>query len=153
MLRNKIAIAVALTLSVGLPLAGCSGNSNAADNSGNANAAQGEESSDFNAVEAYWGQWRGSVETTGQSVYGNTSGSEAMLDINLEQDGTCTVEPLASHADLLTDEGTWDGTEGQIVLHLTDGDITITVTGGDTAEANAADFGIEGFDVLSFEYY
>ena len=153
MLRNKIAIAVALTLSVGLPLAGCSGNSNAADNSGNANAAQGEESSDFNAVEAYWGQWRGSVETTGQSVYGNTSGSEAMLDINLEQDGTCTVEPLASHADLLTDEGTWEGTEDTITLHLSSGDIVLTVTGSATCEGDASLFDIADFDTINFDFY
>ena len=150
MLRNKIAIAVALTLSVGLPLAGCSGNTTTSDDS---STAQGEESSDFNAVEAYWGQWRGSVETTGQSVYGNTSGSEAMLDINLEQDGTCTVEPLASHADLLTDEGTWEGTEETITLHLSSGDIVLTMTGSATCEGDASLFDIADFDTINFDFY
>lgn len=151
MLRNKIAIAVALTLSVGLPLAGCSGNNTTT--SDDSSTAQSEESSDFNAVEAYWGQWRGSVETTGQSVYGNTSGSEAMLDINLEQDGTCTVEPLASHADLLTDEGTWEGTEETITLHLSSGDIVLTVTGSATCEGDASLFDIADFDTINFDFY
>lgn len=151
MLRNKIAIAVALTLSVGLPLAGCSGNNTTT--SDDSSTAQSEESSDFNAVEAHWGQWRGSVETTGQSVYGNTSGSEAMLDINLEQDGTCTVEPLASHADLLTDEGTWEGTEDTITLHLSSGDIVLTVTGSATCEGDASLFDIADFDTINFDFY
>ena len=150
MLKNKIAVAVALTLSVGLPLAGCSGNNTTGDDT---STSQSEESSDFDAVEAYWGQWRGSVETTGESVYGNTSGSEPMLDINLEKDGSCTVEPLASHADLLTDEGTWEGTEDTITLHLSSGDIVITVTGSATCEGDASLFDIADFDTINFDFY
>ena len=39
-----------------------------------------------------------SVATTGTSVYGTEGGSEQMLDIYLEQDGTCSVEPLEAPA-------------------------------------------------------
>ena len=145
-MKKEVLIVGALACALSLPLMGCNSTPAASGNNGGG-SSQGE-TEDFDAVEAYWGQWRGSVEITGESIYGSTSGNEPMLDINLAQDGTCTVEPLASHADLLTDEGTWDGTEGQIVLHLTDGDITITVTGGDTAEANAADF-----EKINFAFY
>ena len=41
-----------------------------------------------------------------------------MLDVNLNEDGTCEVKPLEAHADLLTDTGTWEGTEDEITLHL-----------------------------------
>ena len=149
-MKKEALLIGALACALSLPLMGCNSTPAASDNGGGEGQSQ---SGDFNAIATYYGQWHGAVETSGDSVYGTMGGEEAMLDLYLNDDGTCSVEPVEAHADLLTDEGTWDGTEGQIVLHLTDGDITVTVTGGDTAEANAADFGIEGFDTILFDFY
>ena len=153
MLRNKLVLAVALVTAVGLPLAGCNGASVEGATSTSGGGAQAEQSGDFDAVEAYWGQWRGSVEITGQTVYGTAGGSEPMLDVNLGQDGTCTVEPLEAHADLLTDEGTWEGTESEITLHLSSGDIVLTVVDSAKLEGSAADFGIADFDTINFDFF
>jgi len=68
----------------------------------------------------------GSVEITGQTVYGTAGGNEQMLDVVLDKDGTCKVTPLAAHADLLTDTGTWKGTESEVTLTLSKG-ATITL--------------------------
>lgn len=142
----------ALACVLSLPIVGCgSGTSTAATADGS--TASTQKSGDFDPVEAYWGQWRGSVATTETTVYGNEGGTEPMLDVNLEQDGTCTVEPLESHADLLTDEGTWEGTESEIVLHLSSGDITLAVVDQATLEGSAADFGIADFDTIQFDFY
>ena len=151
-MKKEVLLAGALVCALGLPLVGCSGTAGSGTASEGDSAAQ-EQTSDFDAVEAYWGQWRGSVETTGESIYGSTSGNEQMLDVNLEQDGTCSVEPLEAHADLLTDEGTWEGTESEIVLHLSSGDITLSVVGSNALEGNAADFDIADFDTINFAFY
>jgi hypothetical protein len=109
--------------------------------------------SEFDANKAYAGQWRGSVEITGQTVYGTAGGSEQMLDVNLNDDGTCEVKPLEAHADLLTDTGTWEGTEDEITLHLSSKDITLKVVDKNTLEGNAADFDIADFDTIDFDFY
>ena len=150
-MKKEVLIVGALACALSLPLMGCNSTPAASGNNGGG-SSQGE-TEDFDAVEAYWGQWRGSVEITGESIYGSTSGNEPMLDINLAQDRTCTVEPLETHADLLTDEGTWEGTESEIVLHLSSGDITLTVVDSNALEGNAADFDIADFEKINFAFY
>ena len=112
------------------------------------------QSSDFDANKFYAGQWRGSVEMTGQTVYGTAGGFEQMLDVNFADDGTCTVEPLEAHADLLNDKGTWEGTADEVILHLEKaGDITLKVTGKANLEGDAHAFDIADFDVIQFDFY
>ena len=94
------------------------------------------------------------MEITGTTVYGTAGGSENMLDLNLAEDGTCTVEPLEAHADLPADSGTWEGTESEITLHLeTAGDVVLTVTGSAKCEGDAHAFGIADFDTINFDFY
>lgn len=150
-MKKGMVLVCALACAISLPIMGCGGAPAASDDGGD--VAQ-EQTSDFDAVEAYWGQWRGSVATSGTSVYGTTGGSEPMLDINLAQDGTCTVEPLETHADLLSDEGTWEGTETQVTLHLeTAGDIVLDVVDSVTLEGSATSFDINDFDIITFSFY
>ena len=99
------------------------------------------------------GQWRGSVEVTGETVYGTAGGNEQMLDVIFAEDGTVEVVPLEAHADLLTDSGTYEGTESEVTLHLSSGDITLTVVDNATMSGNAADFGIADFDTINFDFY
>ncbi len=152
-MKKQALLVGALAATLALPLVGCGGTPSDGTTSSNGDGAQAEQSGDFDAVEAYWGQWRGSVATTETTVYGNEGSIEPMLDVNLEQDGTCTVEPLEAHADLLTDEGTWEGTESEITLHLSSGDIVLTVVDSVTCEADAAAFGIADFDTISFDFF
>lgn len=169
-MKKQFLIVGALACALCLPMVGCGGSGTPATNNSGDDAKQEQpaekndaddkdaddkdaDAGDFDAVTAYAGQWRGSVKTTGMTVYGNAGGTEQMLDVMLNADGTCEVVPMEAHADLLTDEGTWDGTESEITLHLSDGDITITVIDGVTAEANPADFGIDGFDVLNLDFF
>ena len=68
--------------------------------------------------------------------------------------GTCTVEPLEAHADLLNDKGTWEGTADEVTLHLEKaGDITLKVTGKANLEGDAHAFDIADFDVIQFDFY
>lgn len=150
-MRRHALIALATVTALSLPLVGCGSGTSG---NGGGTAQQSATSEGFDAVESYWGQWRGSVETTGTSVYGTTGGSEQMLDIDLGKDGGCTVEPLEAHADLPSHTGTWEGTESEIVLHLDDaGDVTLTVVSSAKLEGNAADFGIADFDTINFTFY
>ena len=152
-MKKQALVVAALAAAITLPMVGCGGTTNnATDTKDDAKQEQKADDS-FDAVEAYMGQWRGSVETTGQTVYGSAGGTEQMLDINLEEDGTCTVVPLEAHADLLNDEGTWEGTESEVVLHLSKGDITLSVVESAKMEGNAADFDIADFDTINFDYY
>lgn len=151
-MKKQLVLAAACALAISMPLVGCGGNGGGTASTGD-DAAQSQSGDDFDAVEAYYGQWHGYVEITGETVYGTSGGVEAMLDVYLEQDGSCSVEPTEAHSDLLTDEGTWEATEGEITLHLTDGDIVMTVTSDEKAEANAADFGIADFDTILFDFY
>lgn len=151
-MRKEVLFAGALACVLSMPLVGCGDMSSTSSSTNDSTTAQ-EQTGDFDAVEAYWGQWRGSVETTGESIYGSTSGNEQMLDINLGQDGTCTVEPLETHADLLSDEGTWEGTESEITLHLSDRDIVLTVVDSAALEGTASDFDIADFETINFAFY
>ena len=151
-MKKQILVAGALAATLALPLIGCGGQPAGTTEPAGGNTTN-EQSGDFDAVEAYWGQWRGSVETTGSTVYGDAAGSEPMLDIDLGQDGSCTVEPLETHADLPSAEGTWEGTETEITLHLSDKDVVLTVAGEAKLEGDAADFGIADFDTINFDFY
>lgn len=150
-MRKQLVLAGVLACALSMPLMGCNGTSTNGGGTTTDDAAQ-SQSGDFDAVQEYYGQWHGYVETTGESVYGTAGGVEPMLDVYLEEDGTCSVEPTDAHADLLTDEGTWEGVEGEITLHLSSGDIKMTVD-GDVASANAADFDIADFDTIKFDFY
>ena len=159
-MRKQLIVASALALALSVPMVGCSSTSSSTTDTGSTTEATEttddtteEEDSDFDAAAFYAGQWRGSVETTGESIYGTTSGSEQMLDIILEEDGTCSVVPLEAHADLLTDEGTWEGTEDTLTITLSDRTITLTVTSSATMEGDAADFDIADFDTINFDFY
>lgn len=152
-MKKQLILAAACALAISMPLVGCGGTGGGGTANTGDDTAQSESGGDFDAVEAYYGQWHGYVEITGETVYGTSGGVETMLDVYLEQDGSCTVEPVEAHADLLTDEGTWEATEGEITLHLSSGDIVMTVTGEENAEASAADFDIADFDTILFDFY
>jgi len=140
---------------VALPLAACGGGFSATTSTGSdaGTATETTASSDFDAAGFYEGTWRAAVDTTGNTVYGNVSGKEQMLDVIVNADGTCEVAPLEGHEDLLTDTGTWEGTETELTLHLTDGDTTLTVVDDTTLEGDPIFFGIDGFDTLEFVLY
>ena len=152
-MKKQLVLAAACALAISMPLVGCGGNGGSGTTTDDATATQSDAGGDFDAVEAYWGQWRGSVEITGQTVYGTAGDTEQMLDIQLNEDGACEVVPLEAHADLLTDEGTWEGTEDEITLHLSSKDIVLTVVGSAKLEGNAADFDIADFDTINFDFY
>lgn len=163
-MKKQVLVAGLLAATLCMPLVACGGSSSSASSSSSAttnststtsssSSSKDSSSSEFDANKAYAGQWRGSVEITGQTVYGTAGGSEPMLDVNLSDDGTCEVKPLEAHADLLTDTGTWEGTEGQITLHLSSKDITLKVVDKNTLEGNAADFDIADFDTINFDFY
>lgn len=158
-MKKIVAIAAATALALSLGACGSSSSSSSSTQSSStttqsqSSSSSDSSSSDFDANALYVGQWRGSVEITGQTVYGNASGSEAMNDVIIKDDGTCEVTPLEAHADLLTDTGTWEGTEDKLTLHLTSKDIELTVVDKATLTGNAADFGIADFDTITFDYY
>ena len=146
-----------LSVALCAPLAACgssSGSNGGASASSSASTTTATTSSSFDANKFYAGQWRGSVEITGQTVYGTAGGNEQMLDVILNDDGTCEVKPLEAHADLLTDTGTWEGTESDVTLTLSKGTtIKLTVVDQATLTGNAADFGIADFDTINFDFY
>ena len=146
-----------LSVALCAPLAACgssSGSNGGSTASSSSSAATTSASSSFDANKFYAGQWRGSVEITGQTVYGTAGGNEQMLDVILNDDGTCEVKPLEAHADLLTDTGTWEGTESDVTLTLSKGTtIKLTVVDQATLTGNAADFGIADFDTINFDFY
>ena len=157
-MRKQLVVGAAIAVALSMPLVACGGSSSSSSNTSSSTTAttssSSSDSSSFDAVDAYQGQWRGSVEMTGQTVYGTAGGSEQMLDVNLESDGTCTVVPLEAHADLLNDSGTWEGTESTITLHLDKaGDIELTVKDKNTASADAKLFDIADFDTIDFDFY
>ena len=154
-MKKQVILAGLLAATLAMPLVACGGSSAGTSTSGDSSApATSAQSSDFDANKFYVGQWRGSVEMTGQTVYGTAGGFEPMLDVNFADDGTCTVEPLEAHADLLNDKGTWEGTADEVTLHLESaGDITLTVTGKTNLEGDAHAFDIADFDVIQFDFY
>ena len=162
-MKKQVLVAGLLAATLCMPLAACGGSSTSSTSpssstttsstSTTSSSSKDSSSSEFDANKAYAGQWRGSVEITGQTVYGTAGGSEPMLDVNLSDDGTCEVKPLEAHADLLTDTGTWEGTKDDITLHLSSKDITLKVVDKNTLEGNAADFDIADFDTINVDIY
>ena len=165
---KKTICAVALALALALPLAGCSSSTSSTTDDSTDDTATEEEASDettddatedtasdddFDAVYFFSGQWRGSVETTGETVYGNVAGTESMLDVYVYEDGTCEVIPLEAHADLFTDTGTWEATESEITLTFSDRTIVLTVTSDTSLTGDPTDFDIDGFDEINFVLY
>lgn len=162
-MKKQVLVAGLLAATLCMPLAACGGSSLGSSSSSatssstsatsSSSSSKDSSSSEFDANKAYAGQWRGSVKITGQTVYGTAGGTEAMLDVNLNDDGTCEVKPLEAHADLLTDTGTWEGTKEEIKLHLSSKDITLKVVDKNTLEGTAADFDIADFDTIDFDFY
>lgn len=158
MIKQKaLVLAVAAVLAMPLAACGNSGSSTSTDTKSETTTTQSSSSSsDSKTKDAsyYAGQWRGSVETTGQTVYGTAGGFEPMLDVNISDDGTCTVVPLEAHADLLNDKGTWEGTADKLTLHLEKaGDIELTSSGKNSLEGDAHAFDIADFDTIQFDFY
>ena len=154
-MKKQVILAGLLAATLAMPLAACGGSSAGTSTSGDSGTTTtSAQSSDFDANKFYAGQWRGSVEMTGQTVYGTAGGFEQMLDVNFADDGTCTVEPLEAHADLLNDKGTWEGTADEVTLHLDKaGDIKLTSAGKDKLEGDAHAFDIADFDTIKFDFY
>ena len=158
MIKQK-AFVLAVVAALAMPLAACgnSGSSTStATKSETTTTQSSSSSSDSKTKDAsyYAGQWRGSVEMTGQTVYGTAGGFEQMLDVNLAEDGTCEVVPLEAHADLLNDKGTWEGTAVKLTLHLEKaGDIELTSSGKNSLEGDAHAFDIADFDTIQFDFY
>ena len=142
----------AALVALALVLTGCTGTPAATDAT---DEPQQEQDANFDAYAVFGGQWRGSVEGAGdQTPYGTNNGAEPMLDVYLNEDGTCSVEPLEAHKDLLTEEGTWSADDAaSVTLSLPSGDITLTAVDDITLEADPTAFGIEGFDVLTLVLY
>lgn len=162
-MKKQVLVAGLLAATLCMPLAACGGSSSGSSSSSattsstsatsSSSSSKDSSSSEFDANKAYAGQWRGSVKITGQTVYGTAGGTEAMLDVNLNDDGTCEVKPLEAHADLLTDTGIWEGTKEEIKLHLSSKDITLKVADKNTLEGTASDFDIADFDTIDFDFY
>ena len=143
-----------------LALAACGGSaapSGSGDSGSAESEAQEQEAGEAAAAETdysfFAGQWRGSVEVTGETVYGTAGGNEQMLDVIFDDQGGVEVVPLEAHADLLADSGTYEGTDSSVTLHLSSGDITLTIVDQATMQGNAADFAIDGFDTINFDFY
>lgn len=157
-MKKQMLIVGALAMALSMLLVACgNASSGTGSNSGTTTATEQKsdtKTSDFDANGFYAGQWRGSVEMTGQTVYGTAGGFEPMLDVNISDDGTCEVVPLEAHADLLNDKGTWEGTADKLTLHLEKaGDIELTVAGKATLEGDAHAFDIADFDTIQFDFY
>jgi len=161
----KILVALMLAAVLAVPLAACGGSSDSSSSDTSTDTAAeattddaAASDSDFDAAYFYCADgsfWRGSVETTGQTVYGTAGGTEPMEDVQFMEDGTCTITPNENHTDLLTDStATWEGTESEVTITTTDGaTITLTVVDDSTLEGTASDFGIADFDVITFVLY
>ena len=146
----QLAAAAVLVLLLGA----CGGTPAGSQGSSSTPTQEGTSATSDELTQFYAGTWRASVETSGNTVYGNIAGKEQMLDLVLEEDGSATLTPLEGHEDLLSGEGTWEAADDTAVtIKLDSGEITLTVVDDANMEGNAADFGIEGFDVLHFEYY
>lgn len=156
MMNKRMIVTAALAATLALPLVACGGSAGSTSTdtgSAEATATETAGASD-EAKEFFTGQWRGSVEVTGQTVYGTAGGNEQMLDVNFAEDGTVTVVPLETHADLLNAEGTYEGDPAtSVTLHLGDRDVTLTVVDSATLKGNAADFDIADFETINFDFY
>lgn len=154
-MKKQFIVAGMLAAVLAMPLTACGGSSSSSsDTSSTTETTETTEAaSDFDANALYAGEWMGSVEITGQTVYGSAGGFEQMVSVVFAEDGTVTVTPDPDHTDLLTDKGTWEGTEADVTLHLSNGDITLTVVDNATLTGKAADFGIADFEDIQFDFY
>lgn len=157
-MKKNLVVAGLLSAVLCAPLAACGGSgSSTTTDTGSATTTETTESSSEEGIlseEEAVGQWRGSVEITGETIYGTAGGNEQMLDVYLNDDGTCSVEPLEAHADLLSDTGTWTISGDTITMTLDGGEtIDLTVVDAATLTANAADFDIADFDTITFDFY
>lgn len=160
-MKKSLIVAGVLAATLAMPLAACGG-SDTSTTSTNASTSTAtttsDSSSSFDAATFYGGQWRGTVAITGQTVYGTAGGTETMLDVILNSDGTCEIQPAESHQDLLSGTGTWTGTADAVTLTVDGKDIVLTCTestdqGANTLEGTASDFDISDFDTITFTYY
>ena len=157
MIKQK-AIVLAVAAALAMPLAACgnSGTTSTTDTKSDSAATQTTGSkSDSKEKDAsyYAGQWRGSVETTGQTVYGTAGGTEQMLDVFLNEDGTAETKPCKNHEDLLTATGTWELDGDTVKLTLDGKDITMKIENDNAMSADPTQFGIDGFDSIEFALY
>ena len=86
-MKKQMLVVGALAMALSMPLVACgNASSGTGSNSGTTTATEQKsdtKTSDFDANGFYAGQWRGSVEMTGQTVYGTAGGFEQMLDVNI----------------------------------------------------------------------
>ena len=148
MIKQK-ALVLAVVAALAMPLAACgnSGSSTGTDTKSETTTTQSSSSSsDSKTKDAsyYAGQWRGSVETTGQTVYGTAGGTEQMLDVFLNEDGTAETKPCKNHEDLLT---------ATVNLKLDGKSITMKIENDNAMSADPTQFGIDGFDSIEFALY
>ena len=157
-MMNKKLVAVAMAATLVLPLAACGGSSTSTStsdsSSSSASATSSSNSSSGKDMAYYAGTWRGSVATTGTSVYGTTGGSEPMLDVILNEDGTCETQPCKNHEDLLTDTGTWELDGSTVKISFSSGKTaTMTIENDNAMSGDPTEFGIDGFDSIDFALY
>ena len=95
----------------------------------------------------------GSSTSSASSSSSTTTSSTSTTSSSSSNSSSSEFDANKAHADLLTDTGTWEGTEDQITLHLSSKDITLKVVDKNTLEGNAADFGIADFDTINFDFY
>ena len=160
-MKKNVIVAAALALAVTMPLAACGGSgSTTSGSSASTSTAQStstssdsKSSSSEKDASFYAGQWRGSVETTGQTVYGTAGGSEQMIDVFLNEDGTAETKPCKNHEDLLTATGTWTLDGSTVTLELDGKTITMNIENDNAMSADPTQFGIDGFDTIDFALY
>lgn len=157
-MNKKQIIVAALTAALALPLAACGGSSSSSSTSTGSTTSSTTSTTSSSSSEKdasyYAGTWRGSVATTGTSVYGTTGGSEQMLDVILNEDGTCETKPCKNHEDLVTDTGTWELDGTTVKIKLSGGtEATMTIENDNAMSADPKDFGIDGFDQIDFALY
>ena len=156
-MKKQMLVVGALAMALSMPLVACgNASSGTSSNSGTTTATEQKsdsKSSDFDANGFYAGQWRGSVETTGQTVYGTAGGTEPMLDVFLNEDGTAETKPCKNHEDLLTATGTWTLDGDTVTLELDGKSITMKIENDNAMSADPTQFGIDGFDSIDFALY
>ena len=156
-MKKQMLVVGALAMALSMPLVACgNASSGTSSNSGTTTATEqksGTKSSDFDANKVYAGQWRGSVKMTGQTVYGTAGGTEQMLDVFLNEDGTAETKPCKNHEDLLTATGTWTLDGDTVNLELDGKSITMKIENDNAMSADPTQFGIDGFDSIEFALY
>ena len=156
-MMNKKLVAIAMAVALALPLAACGGSSasgSADTDSSTATSSSSSSSSSSKDASYYAGTWRGSVATTGTSAYGTTGGYEPMLDVILNEDGSCETKPCKNHEDLLTDTGTWELDGSTVKISFSSGKTaTMTIENDNAMSGDPTEFGIDGFDSIEFALY